>query len=331
MVNGGQHRPAPSPREPTLHRPIPLRDLRSFILALYHATQKSPATIGKIRQMLDELEHALGTDATTFDLSTAGITSWMALYGPRRNAQTLTGQLSNLRTIASIAAEEGWLEQPPSWKRLRPKLPAPPLEDSGYWSLAEVSALLGYLQARVLHFGDWKSRRLFVAVAVALYGGLRRNELLFLPLADVDLLTGLIWVVPHQDRGLKSSTTARAVPIAPELSTILADWIPHAGPTYLFPGAKKRNAWHGGKVGCRPSDELQRACLAAKIPPGTWQWARRTWATHAELAWLLSDPAIERVLGHTPGKTPGATSKRWYRKRDLGNLRAIGQRITYQL
>lgn len=310
--------------------PIPLHDLRKFVIALYVANQMSPRTIGKLKQMFHELDNALGATAATSDLTTAGIVAWKALYASQRAPQTIVGQLSNLRTITAIAVEEGWLERAPTWKRLQPKLPPPPLEDTGYWSLEEVAKLLGYLRLRVTAFGDWKSRRLLAATAVALYGGLRRDELLFLPLDRVELASGLIWVVPHQERGVKRPTTARAVPIAPELDTILADWIPHAGPTWLLPGVKRRSAWSGGKVGYRPSDELRRACLEAKIPPGTWQWARRTWATHAELAWLLSDPAIERVLGHTPGKAPGATSKRWYRKRDLPNLRAIGQRITYQ-
>jgi integrase len=310
--------------------PIPLHDLRKFVLALYHATQKSPATVGKIRQMFDELAIALGPDATTAQLTTAGMTSWLALYRPQRAPQTIIGQLSNLRTICAIAAEEGWLDRAPTWKRLWPKVPPPPIDDGGYWSLAEVAALLGYLHGRVTHLGDWKSRRLYAAAAVALYTGLRRDELLFLRLEDVDLAVGIIRVVPRHERQLKTPQSARVVPIAPELAAIVADWTPHAGPGWLFPGIKRRSAWHGGKVGYRPSDELQGACTAAKVPRGTWQWARRTWATHAELAWQLSDPTIERVLGHTPGRIPGATSKRWYRKADLDNLRAIGQRISYQ-
>ena len=307
--------------------PIPLRDHRAFTLALYHATQKSHATIGKLDQMFRELATSLGPDASTSDLTTAGMTAWLARYGPQRAPQTIIGQLSNLRTICAIAAEEGWLERQPSWKRLRPVCRGPAPERGRHFSRAEIASLLGRLEARVTHLGDWRSRRLYATVATAAYTGLRRNELLFLRLEDIDLLEQIIRVVPLPSRQLKTPESARAVPIAPELAAILADWMPHTGPEWLFPGIKRRTAWHGGKPGYRPADELREACLAAGIPPGTWQWLRRAWATHAESAWLLSDPAIERILGHTTA----TTSKRWYRRADLDNLRALGQRISYQL
>ena len=303
---------------------IPLQDHHRFVLALYRATRKSHATIGKLDQMCRELAMALGTEASTADLTTAGMLSWLALYGPRRAPQTIVGQLSNLRTICAIAAEEGWLDRQPSWKRLRPVCRAPCPDRGRHFSRAEIAALLGWLEARVTHLGDWRSRRLYAAVATAAYTGLRRNELLFLRLEDLDFVEQIIRVVPLPARQLKTPGM-RAVPIAPELAAILADWTPHAGPEWAFPGVKRRTAWHGGKPGYRPADELRKACIAAGIPPGTWQWLRRAWATHAESAWLLSDPAIERILGHTT-----ATSKRWYRKSDLDNLRALGQRITYQ-
>ena len=305
-------------------RPIPLGDLHTFVLALYSANQQSKHTIGKLRQMFNELRGTLGEDATTEELTTGAMVQWKALYAPGRGLHTVAGHLSNLRTICAIAVEEGWLDRPPTWRRLWPKLPRVELDDGEYWSLIEIAALLGYLRARVAHFADWKSRRLLAAVGVALYAGLRRDELLFLRLVDVDLEAGFIRVADHDDReGLK--TGERMVPIAPELAAILADWLPHAGPVFAFPGVKRKSAWHGGKVGYRPSDELRDASQGPKIPPGTWQWARRTWATHAELVWLFSDPAIERMLGHSP-----RVSKRWYRRSDLDNLRAIGRRITYQ-
>jgi integrase len=304
--------------------PIPLSELRKFVLALYSATGRKPATTGRIRQMLDELEHVLGTDATTADLNTAGMTRWLATYRPKRAPETIIGHLGNLRTICAIAQEEGWLERAPSWKRLRPRSRPPTIKR--HHSRREIAELLECLRLRTVHLGDWFSWRLYAAVAVAVYTGLRRDELLCLRLVDVDLAEGIIFVVPLPERDVKTPGSVRPVPICPELGVILAAWMPLAGPVHLFPGVKRKGAWRGGKSGHRPADELKAACVAAGIAPGTWQWCRRAWAVHAETAWFFTDPAIDRVMGHSPGST---TSKRWYRRADLDNLRALGQRITY--
>ena len=178
-----------------------------------------------------------------------------------------------------------------------------------------------------MHLGDWFSFRLYAAVGVAVYTGLRRDELLCLRMVDVDLAGGMLFVVPLPERDLKTPQSVRPVPICPELAVILAAWMPLAESEWLFPGVRRRGAWRGGKSGHRPADELKAACVAAGIVPGTWQWMRRAWAVHAETAWFFTDPAIDRVMGHSPGSS---TSKRWYRRADLDNLRALGQRITYQ-
>jgi integrase len=304
--------------------PIPLSDHRESVLNLYRATEKKPATVSRFRQMFDELDATLGPLATTADLTTDAMVLWRGLFGRQRSPETIIGHLSVLRTICAVACEEGRLERPPAWKRLRPKRRK--THAKRHHSRAEVARLLSYLRGRVTHLGDWFSRRLQAAVAIAAYTGLRRDELLCLRLVDVDLAAGIISVVPLPARDLKTAEAERIVPIPPELRSILVAWMPFAGPEYLLPGVKRKGPWRRAKAGRRPVDELKAACVACGISIGTWQWLRRAWATHAETGWLLPDGAIERVMGHTTPKT----ARRWYCQTDVDNLAAIGRLITYQ-
>lgn len=71
-----------------------------------------------------------------------------------------------------------------------------------------------------------------LAIALALYGGLRRGEILGLRWADVDLKNGLLHVRRNVQRvggklvasTTKSAAGARDLPIAPQLLPILRDW-----------------------------------------------------------------------------------------------------------
>ena len=186
--------------------------------------------------------------------------------------------------------------------------------------------MLDHLESRS-GSGQWRDRRLRAAASVAAYTGLRRDELLFLRLEDIDLSGGLIRVVPTGERGLKTRDSAQPVPIPPELAPILERRIPDSGPGWLLPGVRRESAWHGGQVGKRPIDDLRRAGDAVGIRELSWQSLRRSWATHAESAWCLTDPQIQRVLRHT---SP-LTSRRHYPAADADNLRAIGSRVSYQV
>jgi integrase len=299
---------------------VSLAKLRAHVSLVYRASSKTRSTAQKAEQLLGELIAVLGPDATTDRLTTSGIAAWMGLYAPRRAPHTVIGHLGVLRTLCAMAVEEGWLERAPVWKRLRPR--ARPLVEQRHYSLAEISTLLRYLAGRAP--GSWAAHRLYAAVAIAAYTGLRRDELLCLEWGHVDLVAGIISVVPLPGRVLKTARSCRAVPIPPGLRPILEAWRPFATPIHVLPGAKRKGPWRRAKAGRRPVDELKAACAASGIPAGTWQWLRRSWATHAESAWLFSEPAIERVLGHT-----SPVSKTWYRRADLENLRAIGQRVVF--
>jgi integrase len=239
------------------------------VLKIYSAAERRASTCQKVEQMLDELCAVLGPDAATDALTTTAMAAWRGIYGPLRASHTIIGHLSVLRTLCAIAVDEGWLERAPSCKRLRPK--ARPLLEQRHWSIAEVRTLLHYLADQP---GDWTNCRLYVAVAIAAYTGLRRDELLCLEWRHVDLAVGIIAVVPLPDRDLKTERSYRLVPIPPELHPILEAWKPLATRIHVLPGVRRKGPWRRAKAGRRPVDELKAACTACGIPVGTWQWLR---------------------------------------------------------
>jgi integrase len=127
-------------------------------------------------------------------------------------------------------------------------------------------------------------------------------------------------------RRLKTPESAAPVPLCGELREILAEWRPHAGPTWLFPGLERVGPWTGGMPGRKPLDRLKQAGEAAGVPHLTFQSLRHSWATHAETAWGLSDALIMRVLRHTTGRT----SREHYRHADLVNLATAVRSISYR-
>jgi integrase len=303
-------------------QPIPLADFVRDVLELYRSLGRRPLTVEKMAQVLGELEGFLGPGASTADLTTSAIAAWRALACRGRAPGTVVGLLSYLRAACNYAVGEGWMERTPNWKKLRPKMPRHQV--GPHQSLEQLRTLLAHLAARA-HTGGWKDRRDQAAFATAIYTGLRRDELLFLRVADLDFGASIIRVVPLGDRGLKTTESAQPVPIAPGLLPILASYAPDAGPVHLFPGVKGKGAWHGGREASRPIAFLRRAGEACGVPGLSWQSLRRSWATHAESAWGLSDPQIQRVLRHTSPRT----SRVYYRAADLANLREIGDRISF--
>lgn len=307
--------------------PLALRSFRAQIVRLYRDLGRDPSTVSKLDQLLGELIAVLGDSATTADLTTEGLARWIARYSPQRARWTVIGQLGYLRAACSYAVEEGLCSRPPNWRRLLPKRPR--AGQGLHHPIADLRRLLDHL-ARRARDGGWIERRLHALVATGLFAGLRRNELLFLRQPDVILDLGVIAVVPIAERSLKTAESQQPVPIPPELDGILRAWLPiaaaHSDPDrpWLWPGERRGNAWHGGGPGRRPIDRLQAAALEVGIPSITWQSLRRSWATHAETAWGLTDPQIQRVLRHT---SP-LTSRLHYRAADLDNLRSIAGRIS---
>jgi integrase len=307
--------------------PLLLTDFKTRIISLYEAGERAKKTVKRIDQLLDELVDTLGEDALTTDLTTEGVARWMARYKEGRALDTRIGYLGYLRAAVSWAVEEGWLDRPPSWRRLRPRRHRKP--PGPHHSLSEVRTLLAHFRREAIR-GDWKDWRDYALLATALYIGARRSELLFLRLKDVDLKRGIIEIVPLSQRGLKTELATRLAPIPPELGKILRPWLPMAAakqrkPRWLIPNATGRNAWHAGSDGARPIDRLKAKALDCGVATRGWQMMRRTWATHAESRWELPSDIRVRLLGHA---SP-LTSREFYSGDDPDNLRRLGRRISY--
>ncbi len=156
--------------------------------------------------------------------------------------------------------------------------------------------------------GAWIDRRIYTLAAVALYCGLRRNELLCLRRDQIDLQLGIIWIEPHPEiaEELKTEDSEQPVPIPPELIPELAAWLAETPGRYVFPGVRGDRPWRGGTNGRRPVDRLRQAAKECGIDVRDWKTLRRTWATAAEGQWGRSDAEIQRVLRHTTKHTSNA-------------------------
>ena len=164
--------------------------------------------------------------------------------------------LRDLRTICDLAHKLGLLESIPQIPLLRGKMPGLPVflisphRD-------DVVCLLASL--RSCHRDPWDKQRRYTLVAMIVYTGLLRDDILDLLVADVDLAKGEISI--RRRKGNKRSDNPVALTIHSDLKEILADWLPQTGGLYLFPGKKKVGRWFGsGSKKLRAYEEIMAAC-----------------------------------------------------------------------
>jgi integrase len=299
--------------------PIPFDEFARNLLTLYQAPLRARSTRERMVHLL-ALLRAFGLESTA-DLTTPRLAAWIAHRSNEVATSTLIGELGYLQTACGFAVEEGWLASNPFRSRRLRVRRRPPLSKR-HQTLAEMSRLLGYLRERS---SSWGGLRLFALAATVAYTGMRRNEALFLRLNDVDLAERLIWIERTAERDLKTDRAGQPVPICDELAEVLGRWLPEAGPTWLFPTRDRRSPWTGGNPGTKPLCRLKRAAAACGVEGVTWLSLRHSWATHAETAWGLSDPQIQRILRHTSPMT----SRRHYRHADAENLRTMVATVRY--
>jgi integrase len=281
-------------------QPIPYSQFVASILAIYDGPGHSPRTLTKMRHALGLLGSLTGVE-TTADLSTETIATFVRERSAQVCANTVRGDLAYLSAAASYAVEEGWLDHPPRWRRIRPRR-SPPAGPQLH-SIADVRRVLHHLAAGS---ESWTGHRLYAIASVAAYAALRRDEILQLMVQDIDLAAGLLRVVER--RRLKTEASAATVPIAPELGGIIAAWIPRCGSAWLFPGVRSRDhPWTGGANGERPCDRLRQAGEDIGIQGLTLNSLRHAWATWARRRWGLSAIQVQEVLRHTSPRTQA-----WY-------------------
>lgn len=296
--------------------PIPFEEFTTRVLALYQPPLRAPLTLQKMRLVLSTLATVPGI-ATTADLTTDRMALYLALRGRTVCATTLVGEVGYLRSLCAFAVAEGYLDRPPQWRRILPRRSAP--LGPGAHEPAEIGRLLDHLEAHSL---GWQGHRLYALTALVCYTGLRRAEALHLQVGDVRLAERLIWVVPR--RRLKTEASAAPVGIAPELSPILAAWVPRTGGAWLFPGARRRGPWTGGAKDSRALERLQAAARAVGIGRITWRSLRHTVATHGLRRCGMSREEVRDLLRHAD-----VTTQRHYLHRDLDALARSVEGLSY--
>jgi integrase len=278
--------------------PVPYGEFRAAVLRLYSTGRHAPATRTRMAQVLRELA-ALGP-VTTADLTTDLMARWVSARGPGANPNTVNGLLSTASAACSYALEEGWLERPPAWRRVRLR-PTPAVRNAPR-SYQEIGRLLDDL---AVHRADgWAQHRLCALTWTIALTGLRRDEALYLGLVDLDLGPGpSLTVRPSPRRRLKTEASARTVPLPDALVELLRGWVPLAGPQWLFPGARRIGPWTGGSAAGRPIGQLQAAARAIGIDHLTWHSLRHAFGTAAVGRWGLPVWVVQRILGHTDPRT----------------------------
>ena len=268
-------------------------EFRRKLLEYYQA--RSPAALGKMRYILDQLE-VQGMN-TTADLTTALAARFVQSRGPAANANTTRGYVSYLKAACSFAADEGWLVKPPNWKRVTPA-PAPPVRRKAL-KPDDVRRILDRLERGA---DTWKGQRIYALTVLVSHTGLRIREALYLHVSDLDLDQGYLDVKPRCHR-LKTSASADTVPLPGRAVDVLRAWAARVDGPWLFPGTKGVGPWTGGEYGRRSIDVLRAAGLAEGVPWISWHSLRHTYATTAVRQWGVPLWAVQRILRHTTART----------------------------
>lgn len=140
-------------------------------------------------------------------------------------------------------------------------------------------------------------------IPIALFSGMRLDEICGLRLADVKDAEGVLYfdVTSHEGRRLKTEAARRLVPVHSELLRIgFGQYVEHVrkqGHDYLFPGLKPggpdgKRSWYVGK---RFTDYRRSVTVSAKET--TFHCFRKNAATALERARIPEIEAV-RVIGH---------------------------------
>jgi len=132
------------------------------------------------------------------------------------NPRTINHQIGIALSALKWAHERGLIDTaPPRWKRLK----ISGTHARKYLTGAEITRLM-----KTAREPRWK--RLEVVVMLALYAGLRQQEVAWLSWEDIDLVEGWIHVRSKRGWSPKSASSERSVPIADELARYLKSETP---------------------------------------------------------------------------------------------------------
>lgn len=299
--------------------PLPLARFSAEFLGLYSKGKRAHLTELKMRQVLREVSKIPGLH-TTADLTTAAMARYVEGHGPSANANTVNGKLDYLRAACRYAFEEGYLDRPPNWKRVRPRRTKTVKNRPISW--IQAGLLLRHLAAQA---DTWEGRRLHALVSLVLLTGCRRDEALYALGEDVDVERRTFKIVERTWRRLKTEASARTVGMPICLADVLRTWIPETRSKWLFPGVKLLGPWTGGMCGHRSIDQLKASAKQVGIESITWHGLRHTYGTNAlrhfdQPLWI-----VQRTMGHTDSRT----TERYLHLDDAPNIIASVRDIAY--
>jgi integrase len=262
----------------------------------------------------------------TDHMTPAAIAAWIAAH-PDRGDKTRLALLRTLRPLCTYGAGVGYLTDPFLFRAPRQWLPAsalsiPETEFPRHRSGAEIRAVLAQTDCEALA-GRWESLRLRAAVYTYAFTGARKNEILGSKVADYDLSAGLVSIRGNDRRPLKTAASAARLPMAAELVTVLAGWLPLCGSPWAFPNKFRRGPWLHGPHGNKAIDQVKALGARAGVHGLTILGLRHSFGTQAE-GWGWGELLLQRVLRHTTVQT-----QRGYRHEDLEQLRSAATRIRY--
>lgn len=333
----------PADQIASLPSPIPWKQFRAEIEAMYQPPAVVKSTRGRMIQVLNEIEKLdLTTDneradsaepiriTTTADLTVTLISRFVASR-PNGSRYTLQSLLAVVRTICTLAETAGYVRISPfRLRKLSKWVRLPALEGKRHLAREEIRRILDLMARHVEErsgWAQWRSRRLLAVTAIIAYTGVRKNECLRMHVNDVDLISRVLWIRPHgEGEQLKTSAAQAPIPVPEALLPILTGWLAHRMDApfgfvlpkecvYLIPTVNRKAPWVSGNPGTKALHRFQAVAKLAGIEHATFQDLRRSWATHAEYH-KLGPAMIQRVLRHTTTRT----SEKHYRQADLDNM-----------
>jgi len=230
-----------------------------------------------------------------------------------RSPKTVNQYIGLLNSICKLAVDQGILAKNPA-ERLRLSLPTNLKEQRKAYSPAQIQLIFKNLPDKSSEYPDH-----YWMPVIALYSGLRREEIAQLHLSNIIELDGIV-CFDISGEHLKTVTSARIVPVHPELiklgflkyyESIKLLTGGETNETYLFPTLNtdrhgKRGRWFGDWY-----RKFLRKHVGINDPKLNFHSFRHTFATalkHAE----VDASMMAELLGHTmSGETLGRYAKNY--------------------
>ena len=241
-------------------QPLSFSVFVSRYLADVARTKRSYSTIeGRLRLYLVP---AFGERALQ-DIGTADIEELLAAKADVLGPQSREHLRRTLSVVFNTAIRWGLATVNPAAAVPKIKIPT---EAIRFFEAEEIAPLLAAVPDR------WRC-----AIAIALYLGARKGEVLGLRVADIDMPRRLV-TLAHSYDGPTKSGKPRRVPIPDELAPLLAAQIPRGECGYLFSAEDRR--WFGRSTA--PVRVLRQAMIAAGIVEGYRHICRRKGCRYEE-------------------------------------------------